>query len=84
MDHLISYNRSIAYTDSLIVSCGVPLYVQEALVPKMATLLVKENVSVEHSEARSVTEENTDIEEIPNEEEDDNVDCEGGAAVDER
>lgn len=75
MDHFSSHIRSIACADSLIAACGVALYVQEVLVPEMAMLLVKEDMSVNDAEARSILEESTEIGEILNEGEDDRIDC---------
>ena len=44
-------------------------------MPEMATLLIKEDMSVNDGEARSILEESTEIGEILNEYEDDNVNC---------
>ena len=75
MDHFSSHIRSIARADSLIAACGVALYVQEALVSEMAMLLVKEDMSVNDAEARSILEESTEIGEMLNDREDDQIDC---------
>ncbi len=75
MDHFSSHIRGIACDDSLIAVCGVALYVQEVLVPEMATLLVKEDMGVNDVEARSILEESTEIGEILNEGEDDLIVC---------
>jgi len=75
MYHFSSHIRSIAYTDRFNAACGIILYVQEVLVPEMAMLLVKKNISVNDAEARSIVEESADIGEILNEGEDDCIDC---------
>ena len=74
MDHFSSHIRSITGADSLITACSVALFVQEVLVPEKAMLLMKEDMSVNNAEARSILEGSTDIGEMLNDGEDDQID----------
>ena len=74
MDHFSLHIRSIPYNDSLTARYGIALYVQEVLVPEMTMLLVKEDIGVNKVEARSISEESTEIGEILNEGEDNRID----------
>lgn len=61
--------------ETLIVAYGIALYAQEVLVPEMAMLLVKEDMSFTDAESRSILEESTEIGETLIEGEDGQVNC---------
>ncbi|KAI9802196.1 MAG: hypothetical protein M1825_002916 [Sarcosagium campestre] len=66
--------RQLAATNSLVMSGGWSAYVQEVLVPELATLLVQEDMQLPSAhEARLMLGESGDIGELLNEEEDDDL-----------
>lgn len=66
--------RRLAASDKLISSSGVTGYVQAVLVPELAVMLVKEDMSVEDDErAREILRESVEIGDLLNEEEDEVV-----------
>lgn len=66
--------RRLAASDKLISSSGVTGYVQAVLVPELAVMLVKEDMSVDDDErAREILRESVEIGDLLNEEEDEVV-----------
>ena len=62
---------------SMIAACGVSTFAREVLVPEMAVILIKEDMSVDDPEACRISEESTKIGELLNDEDDDDDDDDG-------
>ncbi len=73
MSNFSSQIRRLAATDKLISSGGVSGYVQAVLVPELAVLLVKEDMSVDDEAARAILQESIEVGDLLNEEEEDVV-----------
>lgn len=62
--------RRLTATDKLISSGGISSYVQAVLVPELAVLLVKDDMSVDDERARNILRDSANVGNILNEEED--------------
>lgn len=71
----------ISQVRTVIAACGITTYDHKVLVPEAAMLLVKEAMIIGDNDALRILEESTQIREILNKREDDQIDCYGSVAV---
>jgi hypothetical protein len=66
MLHFASCIQTAAYTDNLIIACGILTYAQKILMPELLVMLIKEDLGINSKIVYQILEESTKIKKLLN------------------